>query len=252
MKTYEHHQTLFYFKLKVFEKLFITRLQSILQSIQILPDHQFGFRRKHSTIEQIHRITNIIHRALENKQYCTAAFLDISQAFDKVWHEGLLYKRHTFLPDSMYRILQSYLTNRYFRTKYREVYSSIRPILAGVPQGSVLGLLLYLIYTADLPTLVNSTTATFADDTAVLTVHEDPTMAAHRLQMHLNKIQSWLQIWRMKANKAKSVQVTFTLNKMTCPSVKLNNDHLPQADEVKYLGIHLDLRLTWRTHITTK
>jgi len=201
MKTYEHHQTLFYFKLKVFEKLFITRLQSILQSIQILPDHQFGFRRKHSTIEQIHRITNIIHRALENKQYCTAAFLDISQAFDKVWHEGLLYKRHTFLPDSMYRILQSYLTNRYFRTKYREVYSSIRPILAGVPQGSVLGLLLYLIYTADLPTLANSAIATFADDTAVLTVHEDPTMAAHRLLIHLNKIQSWLQTWRMKANE---------------------------------------------------
>ena len=63
--------------------------------------------------------------------------------------------------------------------------------------------------------------------TAILTVHEDPTVAAHRLQMHLNKIQSWLKTWRMKANEAKSVRVTFTLNKMTCPPVKLNNDHLP-------------------------
>jgi len=142
--------------------------------------------------------------------------------------------------------------NRYFRTKYREAYSSLRQILAGVLQGSVLGPLLYLIYTADLPTLVNSTTATFADDTAILTVHEDPTMAVHRLQMHLNKIQSWLKTWRMKVNEAKSVQVTFTLNKMTCPPIKLNNDHLPQADEVKYLGIHLDRRLTWRKHTTTK
>jgi len=77
-------------------------------------------------------------------------------------------------------------------------------------------------------------------------------MAAHRLQMHLNKIQSWLKTCRMKANEAKSVQVTFTLNKMTCPPVKLNNDHLPQADEVKYLGIHLDRRFTWRKHITAK
>jgi len=96
---------------KVFEKHFITRLQSILQSTQIIPDHQIGFRRTHATIEQVHRIVNTIHRALENKHYCTAAFLDISQAFDKVWHEGLLYKLKTFLPVNMYNILQSYLTN---------------------------------------------------------------------------------------------------------------------------------------------
>jgi hypothetical protein len=82
-----------------------------------------------------HPDPNIIHRALENRQYCTAAFLDISQAFNKVWHEGLLYKLNTFLPDNMYRILQSYLMNTYFRTKYREAYSSPRQILAGVPQG---------------------------------------------------------------------------------------------------------------------
>jgi len=87
---------------KVSEKLFITRTQPILQSTQITLDHQFGFRRKHSTIEPVHHITNKIHRAIENKQYCTAAFLDISQAFDKVWYEGLLHKLSTFLPDNMY------------------------------------------------------------------------------------------------------------------------------------------------------
>jgi hypothetical protein len=104
---------------KIFEKLFITPIQPILQSTQIIPDHQFGFRRKHTTNEQIHSITNINHRALENKQYCTAAFLDIGQAFDKVRNEGLLYKLgrnegllyklNKFLPHNMYRILQSYL-----------------------------------------------------------------------------------------------------------------------------------------------
>ena len=88
------------------------------------------------------------------------------QNFQKVWHEGLLYKLNTFLPDNMYKILQSYLTNRYFRTKYREAYSSLRQILAGIPQGSVLGSLLYLNYITDLPTLATSTTAIFADDTA--------------------------------------------------------------------------------------
>jgi hypothetical protein len=106
----------------------------------------------------------------------------------------------------MYTILQSYITNRHFRIKYGEAHSSLRPVLAEVPQGSVFGPLLYLIYTADLPTLANSTTATFADDTAILTVHEDPTEATHRLQLRLNKIQSWLYKWRRKANEAKSVQ----------------------------------------------
>jgi len=93
--------------------------------------------------------------------------------------------------------------------------------LAGVPQGSVLGPLLYLINTADLPTLANSTTATFADDTAILTVHEGPKIAEHRLQMHVNKIQSWLKTWRMKAKEAKSVQVTFTLYKIHMPTCQI-------------------------------
>ena len=71
---------------KVFERLLITRIRPILQEKHIIPDHQFGFRKKHATTEQIHRIVNIIHEAQEEDQYFTAAFLDMTQAFDKVWH----------------------------------------------------------------------------------------------------------------------------------------------------------------------
>ena len=237
---------------KLFEKLLSTRLQPLLQDQRIIPDHQFGFRRHHATIEQVHRVVNIIHNAMEAKQYCTAAFLDISQAFDKVWHEGLLYKLKTLFPDKIYTIFKSYLANRHFLIKYRETYTSLRPVQSGVPQGSVLGPLLYLLFTADLPTTADSTTATFADDTAILTVNEDPAEATHQLQNHLNNINSWLNRWRMKANQTKSVQVTFTLKKRTCPPVYLNNKQLPQTEQVKYLGIHLDRRLTWRNHITAK
>jgi hypothetical protein len=171
---------------KLFEKLFLTRLKPILQEKRIIPDHQFGFRQKHATIEQVHCIAKVINVALENNKYFTAAFLDISQDFDKVWHEGLLYKIKTIFPDSIYKILKSYLENRYFLLKYREEHIPLHPVLSGVPQGSVLGLLLYLLYTADLPTAADSITANLADDTAVLTTHDNPAIATHRLQTNLN------------------------------------------------------------------
>jgi len=123
---------------------------------------------------------------------------------------------------------------------------------SAVLQGSVLDPLLYLLYTADLPAAADTETATFADDTAVLTTHADPAIATHRLQTALHEIQQWLKKWRMKVNETKSFHVTFTLISSVCPSVQLNNKHLAQPDDVKYLGIHLDRKLTWRKHITTK
>jgi retron-type reverse transcriptase len=121
-------------------------------------------------------------------QYCSAAFLDISQAFDKAWHARLLYKlRHYFL------LLRSYLHNRHFRVKVENDYSEMISIHAGVPQGSVLGPLLYLLYTADLPTSPRTLIATFADDTSILTTDSDLAVASHLLQMDLLAIQRWLK-----------------------------------------------------------
>lgn len=149
-------------------------------------------------------------------------------------------------------MLKSYLFNRHFLVKYQEGYTPLFPISSGVPQGSVLGPILYLLYTADLPTTRLTTVATFADDTAILASHTDPRMASRNLQIHLNKIQSWLNRWRIKANETKSSHITFTMRRETCPAVTLNNQQIPQTEEAKYLGIHLDRRLTWKKHIWTK
>ena len=174
---------------KLFEKLFLRRIQPILRDKRVILDHQFSFRQKHATIEQVHHITNVINKALESNKYCTATFLDISQAFNKVWHEGLLYKLKTLFTDSIYKILKSYLENRYFLIKYKGEYASVHSVLSCVPQDSILGPLLYLLYTADLPAIADSMIATFADDTAILTTHEVPAIATDRIRMHLNKIQ---------------------------------------------------------------
>jgi hypothetical protein len=83
---------------KLFEKLLIKRLKPIIERKNLIPNHQFGFRSKHSTIDQVHRITNIIEIALEEKKVCSAILLDVAPAFDKVWHEGLNHKLRSILP----------------------------------------------------------------------------------------------------------------------------------------------------------
>jgi len=237
---------------KLFEKMLLKRLKPILLEKKLIPDHQFGFRAEHSTIEQVHRIVKVIQEALEEKKYCSALFMDIAQAFDKVWHVGLQYKIKQLFPQDFYRILKSYLSERFCIIKYQDAYSTIRPIKAGIPQGSVLGPILYLIYTADLPTSNQVTVATFADDTAILSSHENPIKATEVLQQHINTTQIWMKKWRIKANEAKSNHVTFTMRRGSCPPIKLNNQQIPQSNDVKYLGIHLDERLTWRKHIWSK
>lgn len=237
---------------KLFEKLLLRKLLPVIEDTKLIPNHQFGFRQRHATVEQVHRIVNKIHSHLEAKRYCSAAFLDISQAFDKVWHDGLLSKLKRVLPINIYTILKSYLQNRYFLVKEHEAMSELHEISSGVPQGSVLGPILYLLYTADLPMTRGTTMATFADDTAILTGHTDPVTASKQLQGALNSTEKWLKKWRIKANETKSIHVTFTTRTETCPPVSLNNSQIPQSDSVKYLGMHLDRRLTWRKHIFSK
>ena len=237
---------------KILEILFQKRLIAVVESKNLIPNHQFGFRKNHGTIEQVHRLVEEIQSAFEKKKYCTGVFLDIAQAFDKVWHKGLLYKLKMLLPINFYLFLQSYLSNRLFLVKQGESASLLQPISAGVPQGSILGPILYLLYTSDLPTSNNVITSTFADDTAILSTAHSPNLASSKLQDSLNSISEWLKTWRIKANEAKSVHVTFTLRKKDCPAVTLNNTEIPKSNTAKYLGIHLDKNLNWKTHIFTK
>jgi hypothetical protein len=183
--------------------------------------------------------------------FCSPVFSDISEVFDKVWHTGLLYKSRWSLPLNYFLVLISYLHNRHFLMKVEIEYTELSPVKVDIPQGSVLGPLLYLLYTADLPTSPESITATFSDDTPVVATDSDPTIASHKLQNNLLAIQNWFKKWRIKANRSKSVHITFTTQRKTCPTVHINNVQLPHED-VKYLRLHLDRRLTWHKFIFAK
>lgn len=237
---------------KLYEKLLLKRLKPIIEEKQLIPTHQFGFRNKHSTIEQVHRIVNIIEKSLEGKKVCSAVFLDVAQAFDKVWHEGLFNKLEHYLPRQYSELIKSYILDRHFRVKYDNEYSNIKAIKAGVPQGSVLGPILYLIYTCDLPQPKQATVATFADDTAILVVDDDAEIANKKLQKVVNQINSWTKKWRIKLNESKSTYINFTNKKVNPLTLTLNNSNIPYANTAKYLGMNLDAKLRWKEHIKKK
>jgi len=175
---------------KIFERLFLKRLHKDANIDQKIPTHHFGFRENHSTIQQCHSIVHGILQSLEEKKLCTAAFLDFQQALDRVWHDGLLYKLKQFLPTPHYLLLQSYHSDRYSQIKFHAETSPYFPINSGVPQGSVLGPLLYLLFSADVPTRQDTILATFADDTAIMVSNEDPHVAAQTLQTRLNMLEA--------------------------------------------------------------
>ena len=237
---------------KLFEKLLLKRLKPIIEEKQLIPDHQFGFRTKHSTIDQVHRVTNVINKAIEEKHYCSGVFLDVAQAFDKVWHKGLLLKLREQLPHTWSALLKSYLTERHFRVRYDEATTNWKSISAGVPQGSVLGPILYLLYTADIPTNDNTMIAMFADDTAILSTRKDQQAATEILQTTINTVYNWTKRWKIKINGDKSVHVNYTLRKTAYIPVTLNQEIIPQKDSAKYLGMHLDSRLNWKHHVRQK
>ncbi|KAL4121449.1 hypothetical protein QTP88_013963 [Uroleucon formosanum] len=176
---------------KLFEKIIIKRIRPLIHSNNIIPHTQFGFRASHSTIHQIHRITDKIQTSFENKEYCPGVFLDVAQAFDMVWHDGLLYKLKLFLPASYYLIIQSYLCDRTFAVRQGDSISFYFSISAGVPQGSDLSPDLFNIYTSDISKTANTTIATYADDTAILSSNSDPILSSNYLQNHLNLINTW-------------------------------------------------------------
>ena len=188
---------------KSFEKIIFNKIYCFLIEEKLLNPNQSGFRQSDSCINQLLAITHEIFEAFDCNPplEVRTVFLDISKAFDKVWHEGLLYKLKSMgISGELYNLLEIYLSGRFQRIILNGQHSSWKPILAGVPQGSILGPLLFLIYINDLPNELKSNVKLFADDTSLFTIVKDINESASILNNDLLLISKWAYNWKMLLN----------------------------------------------------
>ena len=186
---------------KIFEKLIFNCLYNYLNTNQLITVNQSGFRPGDSTTNQLLFLINEIHESFENNLEVRAVFLDISKAFDKVWHDGLIFKlKQNGICGNLLHLFQSYLYKRKQRVVINGSYSEFSLIESGVPQGSVLGPLLFLIYINDLEKNVKSNIKFFADDTMLYSIVKDPLISANDLNHDLDLITRWAYQWKMEFN----------------------------------------------------
>lgn len=259
---------------KIFERLLMERMFECESFAKALPTHQFGFRVNHGTDQQLARVSQFLMHSFEERNYCSAIFIDIKEAFDRVWHDGLLSKLSKLLPPTLYRILESYLADRTFYVNSNDgIISSIGSIKAGVPQCSVLGPILYTIYTSDMPlpsirtwtrhqdrvSVSNNVDqkillSTFADDTVIMTSASTPSSAVRVNKLYLDNIKDWAKKWCKTINETKTAHVLFTKRRLQQtqipPMPTINNKTIQNQIKHQYLGLHLDCKLTMKHHIT--
>ena len=238
---------------KILEKLIYDSLYSHLVSCELLNPNQSGFRPGDSTINQLVSITHTIFKAFDCNPPLDvrSVYLDISKAFDRVWHDGLLYKlERCGVSGQLLHLIRSFLKDRKQRTVLNGKSSIWGDISAGVPQGSILGPLFFLVYINDLTENLKCNVKLFADDTSLFTVVQNPNTAANDMNHDLELIKQWAHQWRMSFNpdpQKQAVEIIFSRkrNKIDHPVILFNDTPVKKVDEHKHLGLFLDSNLSF-------
>ena len=237
---------------KVLERLVFKYFFNHLRDNNLLTSLQSGFIPGDSTVNQLTFLYHTFCKALDSGKEVRAVFCDISKAFDRVWHAGLLHKlRVAGVTGEVLAWFKSYLINRKQRVVLPGAVSDWTSICAGVPQGSILGPLLFLLYINDIVTDIGSNIRLFADDTSLYIVVDNPVEAANCLNNDLNKITQWAARWLVSFNptKTESIIISRKLNRIQHPPIFMRNHQIVEVDYHKHLGIYFSNDCTWHYHI---
>lgn len=251
---------------KIFEKCLKQRLVAFLEKHNILTKSQFGFREKLSTEDAVIEAINNIVSGLNDNKKCLAVFLDLAKAFDTVNHKILLKRLEKVgIRGLALNIFQDYLTDRIQRVKIVDSLSEPLPITMGVPQGTVLGPILFLVYINNLSQLKNikGRVISYADDTVVIFEGKSWDTVYQDAESDLHVIQNWLNDSLLSLNVSKSKFITFSTNVKEQPlksvitihtspckkNVNCGCPNINQTYSIKYLGVIVDQHLRWADHV---
>ena len=239
----------------VIEKVMYKRLYNFLELNNIFYNYLFGFRSSHSINHALISLTDMIKITLDNKRFGCGIFLDLQKAFDTVNHEILLTKlEHYGVRGIALARFHSYLSNREQYVSVNGYNSRNRNDTCGVPQGSVLGPLLFLIYIHDIPN-TSSTLAfyLFADDTSIYFESENLEQPQKIVNRELKHVKKWLDANKLALNVDKTNFVVFhSSQKPLCDNIIITfgKQHMDKAKHVKFLGLLLDETLSWKHHLS--
>ena len=238
---------------KILEKCIYKRLIAFLDKHQILLKNQFGFRRRHSTTTAILDLIDKINRALNDKEYALTVFIDLSKAFDGIDHLILQQKLHYYgIRGIPLKLLSSYLMNRQQLTMFDGVSSQVKEITCGVPQGSILGPLLFLIYINDLPySTDNLQYILFADDTSVFSKNSNPSTLFNHVNTQFRSIKSWMKANKLILNIEKTNYILYGTRTKIDTNLKLyyGDKEIERVLHTKFLGVFIDDNLSWNYHV---
>lgn len=239
---------------KTFECIILDQLKEHSSSNNIIPDHQYGFRAGHSAAHQATRLSATLRANKSNKLSTGVVCLDISKAFDSVWHAGLIHKlKERLLAPHLVKLMASFCYGRTFQVKFADCLSVEKPIPAGTPQGSLISPWAYAVYTADIPCPANSSLYTYADDTAIVCSAKQNRTVKSRLTKAILQINKFFDRWHIKANidKTQFLFAPFNFRKVrkTPPILSIGQQTIEASDTIKYLGVTFDKKLKYTPHV---